>query len=91
MSIATSRADAVRKYFTKTPIEPKLPDYSKHRINMVLGAVLLFVSLFLFLTREGMPVLLGVAAAYFGLLFWGKGSSKYFETKKKIRNRLRTI
>ncbi|NJL51838.1 MAG: hypothetical protein HC930_05695 [Hydrococcus sp. SU_1_0] len=84
MTFATDRATQVRKYFTKTPKKPEIPDYSKHKGRMGLGGGLMFVGLFLLFSGEAIPILLGIAAEYFGFKFLKNGFSKYSKVKKKI-------
>jgi hypothetical protein len=85
MTFATDRATQVRKYFTKMPEKPETPNYSKHQVKMGLGSGLMFVGLILLFSGEGIPILLGIAAEYFGFKFLKKGFSEYSKVKKKYK------
>lgn len=81
MSISPIRSEAVRKYFIETPIKPEQPDNSGNQNQMIGGGVLLFVALFLFISGNGLLVLLGMAAGYFGFRSLSKGYSESSEKK----------
>jgi hypothetical protein len=53
MTTSTNRSEAVRKYFTKTPVKPSEPDYSGHQTKMGIGGVLLFLALILLFSGQG--------------------------------------
>ena len=82
-NLATDRATQVRKYFTKTPNKPETPDYSKYKTKMIIGGGLIVFGLILLLTGKGIPILLGIAAGYFGFKLLSDGFSNYSRKKKK--------
>jgi hypothetical protein len=78
-----NRPESVRKYFTNTPIKPADPDYSKDQTKMAVGGGLLFVTLFLLFSGQGLYILLGVASGYFGFSFLKNGISEYLRRKNE--------
>ena len=79
----SSRSEAVRKYFTKTPVKPSEPDYSSHQTKMCVGGGLLFLALVLLFSGQGFLILLGIASGYFGFKHLRDGFAAYSEQKKK--------
>ncbi|PSB51202.1 hypothetical protein [Chamaesiphon polymorphus] len=83
MTSSINRAEAVRKYFTTTPAKPVEPDYSSNKNKMVMGGGLIVVTLILFLSNQGLLVLLGIISGYFGFKLLNDGFSKYSRHKKE--------
>jgi|694.fasta_scaffold68974_3 hypothetical protein len=81
--IGSSRTEAVRKYFRKTPIKPDEPDYSGHQIKMIFGGGLLSLALILFFSISGVNILLSIALGYFGIKLLANGFSLYSKQKRK--------
>lgn len=84
-----SRSEAVRKYFTKTPVAPDSPSYydpEEYKVKLVLASLLILLALMLFLyVGNGLSVFLGLVAGYFSLRFSKSAFSNYSETKKRIK------
>ncbi|HBL11580.1 MAG TPA: hypothetical protein DD379_09270 [Cyanobacteria bacterium UBA11162] len=85
MAISPNRAEAVRKYFTKTPTKPVDPDYSSNQTKMSIGGGLLFLALMLLFSGQGLLILLGIVAGYFGLKTLREGFSAYSKQKKEYK------
>jgi hypothetical protein len=83
MTNSITRAEAVRKYFTETPIKPSDPDYSSHQTKMGIGGGLLFLAFILFCSKNGLLIFSGVASVYFGFKLFADGFSAYSEQKKE--------
>ena len=83
MPDSLSRSEAVRKYFTKTPIKPDEPDYSGHQIKMIIGSGLLSLALILLFSGSGVNILLGIALGYFGSKLFVNGFSAYSKRRRK--------
>jgi hypothetical protein len=83
MPASLSRSEAVRKYFTKTPIKPDKPDYSGHQRKIVIGGGLLLLALILLFSGSGVNILLGIALGYFGFKLFVNGFSAYSKQKRK--------
>lgn len=77
------RPEAVRKYFTVTPTRPEDPDYSKAKTQMMIAGGLLLLAIFLILSKQGIPVLLGIASGYFGFKFLKDGYFLYSNQKRE--------
>lgn len=86
MSTSLTRSEAVRKYFTKTPVKPSEPDYSSHQTKMGIGGGLLFLALILLFSGQGLLVLLGIVSGYFGFKNLSDGFSAYSNQKKKYES-----
>jgi hypothetical protein len=86
MTTSTNRSEAVRKYFTKTPVKPSEPDYSGHQTKMGIGGVLLFLALILLFSGQGFLILLGIVSGYFGFKCLKDGFSAYSKQKKKYES-----
>ena len=83
MPDSLSRSEAVRKYFTKTPIKPDEPDYSGHQIKMIIGGGLLSLALILLFSGSGVNILLGIALGYFGFKLFVNGFSAYSKHRRR--------
>ena len=66
MSPVPDRAEAVRKYFIKTPIKPTEPDYSESTQRMALAGGALVLALILIFIGKWWSWLLGLGAGYYG-------------------------
>ncbi|NOK70956.1 MAG: hypothetical protein GFH25_541266n5 [Chloroflexi bacterium AL-N10] len=86
MSNSLTRSEAVRKYFTKTPVKPSEPDYSSHQTKMGIGGGLLFLALILLFSRSRVLILLGIVSGYFGFKLLSDGFSAYSKEKKKYKS-----
>ena len=86
MSTSLTRSEAVRKYFTKTPVKPSEPDYSSHQTKMGIGGGLLFLALILLFSGSGVLILLGIVSGYFGFKLLSDGFSAYSKQKKKYKS-----
>jgi hypothetical protein len=86
MPTSTTRSEAVRKYFTKTPVKPSDPDYSNHQTKMGIGGGLLFLALILLFSGQGFLILLGIVSGYFGFKCLSDGFSAYSKQKKKYES-----
>jgi Leucine-rich repeat (LRR) protein len=82
MTSSVNRAEAVRKYFTTTPDKPVEPDYSSNKNKMGVGGGLIVLALILFLSKQGLLVLLGIISGYFGFKLLNDGFSTYSRRKK---------
>jgi hypothetical protein len=86
MTISLNRPEAVRKYFTKTPTKPTEPDYSSHQTKMGIGGGLLFLTLILLFSGQGLLIFLGIVSGYFGFKLLSDGFSAYSSQKKKYES-----
>jgi hypothetical protein len=83
MTTSLARSEAVRKYFAKTPVKPDDPDYSSNQTKMRIGGVLLFLTLILFFSGNGLNIFSGVISGYFGFKVLADGFSAYSKQKKE--------
>jgi hypothetical protein len=86
MPTSTTRSEAVRKYFTKTPVKPSEPDYSNHQTKMGIGGGLLFLAIILLFSGQGFLILLGIVSGYFGFKCLSDGFSAYSKQKKNYES-----
>lgn len=88
MTTNLNRSEAVRKYFTKTPVEPSKPNYQSHQTKIGIGGGLLLLALILFSSGKAFPIFLGIVSGYFGSKFLTNGFSSYSREKKKYEKTL---
>jgi hypothetical protein len=86
MSNSINRHDLVRKYFTKSPIKPIEPDYSKTQSKINIGGGLLFLTIILLFSGQGGLVFLGIFSGYFGFRFLSYGLSTHAKLKKEYED-----
>ncbi len=86
MTTSLNRPEAVRKYFTKTPLKPTEPNYSNHQTKMGIGGGLIFLALILLFSGQGLLIFLGIVSGYFGFNLLSNGFSAYSSQKKKYES-----
>lgn len=83
MVIATDRHEAIRKYFMETPAQPLKPDYSVGLTKIGIGVGLVILAVILLYSKQGIPILLGIASGYYGISkFLNDGYSIYSSQKR---------